>query len=226
MIYQNIIPAIIPDTQTQLAERLREVRHEVRTVQVDVMDGSYTPNPSWPYEGVSHESFEGGGVELPFWQELEIEIDLMVREPESHVRNWSLAGASRIIAHIESTDRMNEVIDTCLETHTEVALAIKPETDAAMLEPYLEHPRFVQVMGSAEIGKHGVALSDAARAQVRTIHKRWPELLIGVDIGVNEATIPTLLEAGARRFAAGSAIFRSGDAVGAYRTLTALTETS
>lgn len=226
MTRQSIIPAIIPDTVTMLEARLKELRGVAHVAQVDVMDGSYTPAPSWPYEGVAREMFESGGVELPFWQELEIEIDLIVREPERHVRNWSLAGASRIIAHIESTERMNEVIETCLATHTEVALAIKPETDAAMLEPYLEYPLFVQVMGSGEIGKHGVTLADAAITQIQAIHKRWPELLIGVDIGVNEATIPVLLEAGARRFAAGSAIFRSGDAVGAYCTLTALSETT
>ena len=225
MTRQPIIPAIIPDTEPMLRERLLQVRGLVRVAQVDVMDGSYSETTSWPYEGVAREMFEGeGGIELPLWQELELEIDLMVREPEQHVRRWSLAGAARIIVHIESTEHMNEVIEACRETHTELAIGIKPATDAAMLEPYLADALFVQVMGSNEVGKHGVALEESALRQVESIHKRWPEVLIGVDIGVNEETLPKLKEVGAGRFAAGSAIFRSGDAEGAYRALTSAVE--
>jgi pentose-5-phosphate-3-epimerase len=43
--------------------------------------------------------------------------------------------------------------------------------------------------------------------------------VVGVDIGVKEETLPALMEAGATRFAAGSAIFEMGDAVRAWRHL-------
>jgi ribulose-phosphate 3-epimerase len=222
MTIQHIVPAIIPESRTHLESRLRDVRDVVTRVQVDVLDGTYAPSTSWPYNSTHGEAFETLRRQdegLPFWQELTFEIDLMVREPEKHIEAWALAGASSIIIHLDSTEKLVEAIRRCGEHRLEVALAVCPATDIDMLEPFIDIALFVQVMGSDKIGYHGVALDDAAIERIRTIHERWPDVLIGVDIGVNEETIPTLIEAGARRFAIGSAIFNYSAPAGAVSHL-------
>jgi pentose-5-phosphate-3-epimerase len=46
---------------------------------------------------------------------------------------------------------------------------------------------------------------------VRAIKERWPDTVVGIDIGVSVDTIPALAEAGVSRFAAGSAVFGGVD---------------
>jgi len=219
---QHIIPAIIPETYEHLRSRLRDVQDVVRRVQIDVMDGTYAPSTSWPYIGAVREAFEAQRREdagLPYWQHFDFEIDLLVKNPEARIHEWALAGVSTLIFHVESTDALPEIAQICRERRIEMALAIRPTTDIGVLEPYIEQAIFVQVMGNERIGYHGVTLSEQALSTIRDISNRWPELVIGVDIGVNAETLPSLIEAGASRFAAGSAVFNFSSPAGALAHL-------
>ena len=219
---QHIIPAIIPDSLLYLQSRLKEVRGVVRRVQVDVMDGSYTPVTTWPYDNSSRKAFESEKKEtegIPYWQDFEFEIDLMTEKPEDKILDWSLAGARCIIVHVESTDDVSGVVDKCHENRLEVALALKPSTNIESLSENISRVLFVQVMGSDKIGYNGVPLDDMALNKIREIKDRWPHAVVGVDIGVNEETLPSLCKAGATRFASGSAVFSFASPVGAISNL-------
>ena len=222
MQIQRVVPAIIPDSLEHLRSRLREVHGSVKRVQIDVMNGTYAPTVSWPYIGVERESFEAERRHdegLPFWQDFELEIDLLLEKPEERIGEWALAGAACLIVHVESTSKIDAIIKECQERRLELALALKPSTDCAAIEPYVEQLVFVQVMGNDRIGHHGVTLDDKALAKIAEIHARWPNLTIGVDIGVNAETIPELYDAGATRFAAGSAVFNFGSPASAVAHL-------
>ncbi len=206
----HIIPAIIPRSYEHLAEEMAKVSRAASRVQIDILDGIYTPKASWPYGGVDRESFdkvvsqENG---LPEWEQIDVEIDLMVARPETCIEEWAHAGASTVIVHLESTEVLPEIITLCARFEIEFALAIKPLTDIDRLAPYVEQIAFVQCMGNQEVGRHGVPLDVRTLDTIRMIHTRWPALTIGVDIGVSEKTIPSLIDAGATRFAIGSAVF-------------------
>jgi ribulose-phosphate 3-epimerase len=209
---QHIIPAIIPDSLEHLRSRLLEVRDVVTRVQIDVMDGSYAPTKSWPYAGADKDAFEAIRREdqgLPYWQDFDFEIDLLVKNPENRILEWALAGAACVIVHVESTEHLEDIAKLCHERRLELALALKPTTPIEVLEPYISQALFVQVMGNSRIGYHGVTLSDSALETVKSVKERWPSLTVGVDIGVNAETLPRLCEAGATRFAAGSSVFTS-----------------
>ena len=68
----------------------------------------------------------------------------------------------------------------------------------------------VQCMGIAEVGKQGQPYDERIETLIAGIHKTHPTLPIQVDGGVSAQTIPRLVEAGATRFATGSALF-NGD---------------
>jgi len=225
MRIQHIIPAIIPDSLEQLERKLRLVKGITHRVQIDVMDGTYTGGKSWPYDGVDREAFEAIRREdegLPFWQDFDFEIDLLLKEPEERIEEWSLAGASCLIVHVESTTKMKEIMETCATKRLEVGLALKPSTDIDVLEPYIKDAMFVQCMGNDLIGRNGVPLDERVYEKIRSIKKRWPDVVVGVDIGVSEDTIPRLIEAGATRFASGSAVFEGGDAERSWKKLEAI----
>ncbi len=222
---QHIIPAIIPDSLERLTAQVREVRSVAMRVQVDVMDGTYAPTTSWPYAGVDRANFEAIRREdegLPYWQDVEYEIDLLLRRPEDRIEEWTLAGAACVIVHVDSTNALERICAECVDRRVEVALAVSPSTDINLLEPCVSSAVFIQCMGNDRIGRHGVPLDPRTFDTVRAIRKRWGDIPIGVDIGVNEETIPDLIRAGATRFAAGSAVYGSGDAKHAFTTLEAL----
>lgn len=219
---QRIIPAIIPDSLTHLQSRLREVQGVVHRVQIDVMDGTYAPTSSWPYAGAGREAFEAIRREdegLPYWQEFDFEIDLLLNSPEKRLDEWAIAGAACLIFHIETTEKMEEIVKECYERRIEMALALKPSTSIERLAPYIDRALFVQVMGNDRVGYHGVDLDPTALATVSAIKERWPNTTVGVDIGVSAETLPSLCEAGATRFAAGSSVFNFSSPAGAVSHL-------
>lgn len=225
MRIQRIIPAIIPDSIDRLERTLRDLRGTAHRVQIDVFDGTYAPGATWPYDGVDRESFEAIRREdngLPYWQDFDFEIDLLLQHPEEHIEEWAIAGAACLIIHVETTDKLADILADCKNRRVEVALALKPSTDIDVLAPYVNELVFVQCMGNDHVGRYGVPLDPRALEHIRAIKERWPDVVVGVDIGVNEETLPKLKEAGATRFAVGSAIFESGDSVRAFKHLEAV----
>jgi len=211
---QHIVPAIIPDSLDHLESRLHGVQGVVKRVQIDVMDGTYTKNTTWPYSGVQKEAFEAIRREdegLPYWQDFDFEIDMLLGTPEERIIEWALAGAACLIVHVESTEKLEAIAQECNNRRIEMALAIKPSTDIEKLSPTIDRALFVQVMGNDRVGYHGVSLDKRVLETVRNIKEKWPQTEVGVDIGVTAETLPQLLEVGATRFASGSSVFNFGE---------------
>jgi pentose-5-phosphate-3-epimerase len=215
MDIRPIIPAIIPETYQQLEERLERLRNVVRRVQVDVMDGSYTDEASWPYVGPHAQDFTAGKPyheSLPFHGQYDYEIDLLLEHPEQHIHAWSLSGAMAVIVHVETVSDPHEIIALTQECRIECGVAIKPSSDIRMLAPYVGHVAFFQCMGNDVVGRNGMRLKETVYEKIREIKTLWPDVPVGVDIGVNEETLPGLVAAGVERFAVGSGVFGgSGD---------------
>lgn len=115
----EIIPAIMPKSLDDLRGKLLLVVPYVSHVQLDIMDGKFVPPKTWPYGGGRNSadtidnSFKKILAEeegLPMWDQVDFEIDLMVKEPERVVGDWITAGATRLIVHVESTKRLEEIV--------------------------------------------------------------------------------------------------------------------
>lgn len=211
----EIVPAILPKNFTELQEQLGLVRNLVKTVQIDICDGKFALNETWPYwHGVvSDQSFlkiVGEDEGLPFWQDLDFEFDLMVKNPEEVVPQWIAAGASRVIVHIESVSDF-EMIEKATAELVELGIALNPSTQNEILKPLASRFDFIQCMGNDKIGFHGVELDSRVYQKIKELRREYPQIPISVDIGVSEETAPLLVVAGATRLVSGSAIFESGD---------------
>ena len=208
----QVVPAIIPDTKEQLEEEIKKVSKFASLVQIDISDGIFTPTKTWPYNGRDREFFDKlktQEVGWPKWEEIDIEIHLMVKSPEDVVLDWIHTGASSIVAHIEATSNFQKVIDICREHNVLVGIAMKPSTDISRIESFVSHVDFIQVMGSDLIGKHGVELDPKAISQIKVLQKLYPERTIAIDIGVTEKTEGILISAGADKIVSGGAILKA-----------------
>lgn len=213
----HILPALIPNNFDHLKEEMALVKDFVSRVQIDVADGSYAPNTTWPYlhkVDTIFEKIKAQDEGMPFWEDVDFEVDLLISNPERVLLDWIAAGASGFIVHIESTRAHADCVEMIREADVELGWGISPKTDLEELFDLidtLEMPDFIQVMGSDKIGYHGVELDPHVPVIVSEIRERYPDLPIAVDIGVNEDTAPKLVAAGVTKLIAGSAILDAED---------------
>jgi len=219
----EIIPAILPKDFAELEDKVSLIKGFTKNVQVDICDGQFVPNATWPYRKTD-DSFQKIIKEeegLPGWESLNYEFDLMVNRPEDVVDEWVSAGALRIIIHAESKGDIAAAL-VKLEGRVEVGLALNIETPLDIVELHQNRLQFVQCMGIDHIGFQGQSFDDKVLEKIREVKAKFPDLLISVDGGVSLETAPKLIEAGANRLVVGSAIFNAEnplDAIQAFKRM-------
>ncbi len=217
----EIIPAIMPRSWEDLEGEVARVAPFVGKVQIDVMDGKFVKNKSWPYmKGRAGDKFfkllQVEEIGLPSWQDVDFEADMMIDKPEEEIEKWIAAGMARIIVHVESTKKLSEIIKifqlhNAHEVGIELGLALNPDTSTDQILPFLEDIQFVQFMGIDRIGLQGQPFDEKVLDKIREFHNAHPEMVISVDGGVNFEDAHALVEAGARHLVSGSAILESTD---------------
>lgn len=214
----EIIPAILPMDFAELSEKIALVKDQTKTVQVDICDGQFVPNATWPYrkkddsfERILHEE-EG----LPGWDSLDYEFDLMVNRPEEIVDEWLRADAARLVVHAEAAGDIAAAL-VKLTGAVEIGLAFGMETPFDLLDLHHERVQFVQLMGIDNVGFQHQAFDDKVIERVKQVRLKYPLLPISVDGGVSLETAPKLVAAGADRLVVGSAIFNSDNYVEAIQ---------
>lgn len=205
----NVTPAIITKNFKQLEEKVALVKDYCDFVQVDITDGKFTHNLTWPYTGDNGEYAQLATEEvgLPFWEDVDYEFHLMIEKPEETVAEWIKIGASRIIVQIESTEKLQDIIDQCKAASVQIGIALKPSTDIELLTPFVEQIDCIQCMGNEELGRHGSPLDLEVLEKIKTLREKYPEMNIAIDIGVHRDTAGDLIDAGVDTLVAGSAIF-------------------
>jgi ribulose-phosphate 3-epimerase len=219
----EIIPAVMPTSTTDLQSKLAQVAGHMSVAQVDIMDGKFVRDVSWPYTE-DEEYFQGilnEDAGLPYWDQFDFEVDLMIVRPEDVIDDWITAGVRRIVVHQESTDKLEKILTDFRARFPkseqpdvfdcEIGLAQNIDTPTEDLFPYLEQIDFVQFMGIDVIGEQGNPFDEQVLDKIRALRERSPKMVISVDGGVSLDTAPALVAAGVNRLVVGSAIFKSED---------------
>lgn len=218
----EIIPAIMPQSFADLQEKVGRVATHVKTVQLDIMDGDFVEDKTWPYLGdlLDFQKLTKEDMGLPEWQKINYEVDLMVSVPDRDAFEWITAGASRVIIHIESHPEVKEIIGRIrrefgrpneVSTAPEIGVSLNNDTPIEQIYEFVPLADFVQLMGIAEIGYQSQPFDERVVERARILRKKFPELIISIDGGVNNETVPKLIEAHVNRLVSGSYIFDSGD---------------
>lgn len=221
----EIIPAVMPKNYEDLKNKVALVRGVVSTVQVDLMDGVFVRGQTWPFEGGGITdsgdpylvSILGEREGMPFWEDIDYELDLMVSDAVQNFDTYLKLGPKRLIFHIEAVGDLKEFqeflegIDLYVRENTHIGVAINTTTPVEQIFPLVPSIDFVQCMGIATIGRQGEPFDERVLGQIKTLREKFPELIISVDGGVNFDTAGSLIDAGANRLVAGSAIYQSID---------------
>src|SRR3989338_1018917 len=176
----EIIPAIIPQSWEEIETKTEQIKNVAKTVQIDITDGVFVPEKSWPYIPQGRNEFESlvrGEKGFPHWEELNYEIDIMVNEPELVIQNWITAGAARIIVHIESTVHVNDIVKSfgkdelgSFRSH-ELGIALNIETPNDTIYSLMCQIDFIQCMGMEIIGHQGEPFSEKVIPKIKDLRK-------------------------------------------------------
>ena len=170
-------------------------------LHIDVMDGHFVPNLTI------------GAVVLKSLKrstDLPLDVHLMVHEPEKMIPSFVDAGADSITIHIETVKDPKAILKQIRKEKILAGLALKPATPVEKLFPFLQELDLVLIM-TVEPGFGG---QDLLPEQVQKIKMVKEELdrqtlnnvLVHVDGGVNDKTLPLLREADV--LVSGSFIFK------------------
>ena len=225
----HIIPAILPDDFEEVQKKVARVAKFVPWVQVDLCDGKFVPSRTWPYTEGGWENIPQD-LELPFWQDVNYEFDLMVADPVSVVEKIMELGGTRAVIHVGSAPK-EEILKAlrALEHYDmEAVLAIDNNRPLEQLFSLLEKDHqvhAVQCMGIAEPGFQKQEFDERVLERIKAIKEKYPEMIIAIDGAVNFETAELLVAAGADRLVSGSTIFESGDSLGTIQGLEQLFDT-
>ncbi len=218
----EIIPAIMPSDFADLSSKVARVAPFVSSVQLDIMDGDFVPEKTWPYHGeiMDFKKLQREALGLPEWEKINYEIDLMVSSPDRDALEWIKIGASRIILHFESHPEIKSIIEKIRQEYgrksdnysaPEIGLAIGTEIPLEKIDSLIPLVDFVQQMGIEKIGYQGEAFSPKVIPRIKELRKKYPNLIISIDGAVNEETAPVLVSAGVTRLVSGSYVFNAVD---------------
>ncbi len=228
----EIIPAVLVQTYDELKNKIALVRGVTPVVQIDICDGQFVPSMTWPFLDTDYDQHFKAILEdregLPFWEDIDFELDLMVLDAMQNFDSYLKLGPRRVIFHLEAFSDIDECkyflegIDPYVRDVTEIGIAINTTTDAQKIFPLVNNVDFIQCMGIAETGKQGQDFDPRVFDQIQAIKNEYPDVVISVDGAVSEKTAKDLVEAGANRLVIGSAIFNSDDIINRVREFQSL----
>lgn len=210
-----VAPSLLAADFSALGAELKKVR-EAEILHIDIMDGNFVPNLTMGPQVVKA---------LRGKTDQEFDLHLMLRHPLQYVPVFREAGADWITFHIECDDDPRTVLASIEASGAKPGIAIKPGTPVEELGYYLDQLDLVLVM-SVEPGFGGQKFMPSALDKLRWLktekERRGLRFLLEVDGGVDAATAPQCVAAGADVLVAGSAIYGAADPAAAVRALAAL----
>ena len=207
----EIIPAIIGKNFKEIKEKTDSVKDLARWVQIDVMDGIFVPEKSWPFSAGKIGEMESADYIRN--DDLKIEIHAMVKDPEKYLDDWIYFGVDRVIVHYEATKNITEISRRLEENEIQFGVALKMETPIDVISEHIDISDIdvIQIMSIQEIGAYGMEFDKGSIAKIKRLREIYPGIEINVDGGVNFENAEDLFRAGADNLVIGSAIFKNDD---------------
>ncbi|MEK7634336.1 MAG: hypothetical protein AAB396_00405, partial [Patescibacteria group bacterium] len=193
----QIIPAINCADFECVKEKLQKIEEiGAGWAHIDVADGIFTPHKTW----VNLKDLLGIKNQL---SNINLEIHLMIENPESVIDDWVKAGIKRIIIHIEAINivKFKKLISRLAGQNIKIGLAINPKTPIENIVSYLSatassSKRFVQIL-AVDPGLSGQKFQLQVLEKIKFLKKNYPDVVVEADGGINLETAEICKSAGA-----------------------------
>jgi ribulose-phosphate 3-epimerase len=198
----KLAPSILAADFARLGEQVAEAeRSGADRIHVDVMDGHFVPNIA---------------IGAPIVQSLRrvtrlpLEAHLMISDPDSFLDEFAEAGSTSFLVHWEGNNNLHRTVQRIKALGKGAGVAINPATPASVLEEILSDLDQVLVM-TVNPGFGHQHFLESTLAKIRRvaqmIEQIKPDCELEVDGGIDEATAPMAVAAGANVLVAGTSVF-------------------
>ena len=237
----EIVPAIIAENFKELEEKTRLVEPYVKTVQLDVADGIFVANKTWPYFAPQSGATNGkpfvadtpqGKPSLRDLDKIETTLDfeahLMIDSPHQVLNEWLNSRVKRVILHWEVLEKIHNHELLPYKTQITAGFPVSNLAEEAhqrgkefgvalnLETPVAALDNFMSyvdlvLLMSVPPGWGGQRFDERVIPKIIALRQKYPDVKIEVDGGVSADNMAKLIEAGADFLAVGSAIFNAGD---------------
>ena len=200
-----ISPSILSADFARLGDEVRAIDAAgADWIHIDVMDGHFVPNLTIG-PGVVKALRPHTGK--PF------DVHLMISPVDNFLDAFAEAGADIITVHPEAGPHLHRTVQRIKSLGKKAGVSLNPATPAKMLDYVLDEIDLVLVM-SVNPGFGGQKFITSQLKKIEAIANRIAKQDLVVDIevdgGIDAATAPLAIDAGATVLVAGTAAFRGG----------------
>src|SRR5499426_607865 len=206
----KLAPSILAADFARLGEQVAEAeRAGADRIHVDVMDGHFVPNLSMGAPIIAS---------LRRVTRLPLETHLMISDPDFFLEEFVDAGSDSFLVHWEGNANLHRTVQRIKALGKRAGVVINPATSADVLEEILPDVDQVLVM-TVDPGFGGQTFLHTMLPKIRCVRQMIERIKPGCDLavdgGINEATAPLAVAAGANVLVAGSVIFGSSEGISA-----------
>lgn len=170
-------------------------------LHIDVMDGAFVPSISF---GMPLISSIRKITDMPF------DVHLMIEEPGRYIDDFVKCGADIITVHVEACKHLNRVIAQIKDSGVKACVALNPATSLTTVDCILDEVDMILLM-TVNPGFGGQKFIESSYEKIRLLRSMLKENNLDTDIqvdgGINDITLPKVLEAGANVIVAGTSVF-------------------
>ncbi|MFA7314952.1 MAG: hypothetical protein WC025_03435 [Candidatus Magasanikbacteria bacterium] len=191
-----IIPSILVKTSKKLQKQLQSINQSVDRVQIDIADGIFVNNKT-----ISDPET------VAKYCKIEVELHLMVSQPLKELAKWQkVEQIQKVLIHFESVKNLHDIFPTLHAYGWEIGIVLNPETDAKVLDEYINEIKGVMFMG-VNPGKQGQKLLPKVLTNIRKFKTKYPKMFVELDGGINKNNLEKIIASGTDAICPGSAIF-------------------
>lgn len=192
-----------------LASDLKDlITQELDFIHLDIMDANFVPNLAFNFETCN--SIKSITKDLP----LDVHFMVSSKALKALLPSFFKLNARWMTFHVEEHSAIAELFEECRSHGVQPGLAINPETDLSLLEPYLDQCEMILLM-SVPPGYGGQTFNENTFKRLQTLNS-WrinhkSTFLIEVDGGINLAIARNLQNLDADMIVIGSDLIKQSD---------------